>query len=178
MKIMSEKIKVDKIIKDSDEYFGKKKYSNQWLEGKLSTLDYLLLINKFSDRSYNVLSQYLILPWILSSFENIYNPENIRNFQFTVALKSQEELNKIKMENEWEDYTCHFSNFFSNYMYVNHYLFRTYPYINNQIKLQDGKLDEPSRQFNSLGTSFKIFYENPHINLELVPEFYFIPEFF
>jgi hypothetical protein len=63
-------------------------------------------------------------------------------------------------------------------MYVNHYLFRTYPYINNQIKLQDGKLDEPSRQFNSLGTSFKIFYENPHINLELVPEFYFIPEFF
>ena len=178
MKIMSEKIKVDKIIKDSDEYFGKKKYSNQWLEGKLSTLDYLLLINKFSDRSYNVLSQYLILPWILSSFENIYNPENIRNFQFTVALKSQEELNKIRMENEWEDYTCHFSNFFSNYMYVNHYLFRTYPYINNQIKLQDGKLDEPSRQFNSIGTSFKIFYENPHINLELVPEFYFIPEFF
>jgi hypothetical protein len=82
------------------------------------------------------------------------------------------------MENEWEDYTCHFSNFFSNYMYVNHYLFRMYPYLINQIKLQDGKLDEPSRQFNSIATSFKIFSENPHINIELVPEFYFIPEFF
>ena len=46
------------------------------------------------------------------------------------------------------------------------------------IKLQDEKFDEPGRQFHSLETTFLVFKENPQINMEVVPEFYFIPEFF
>ena len=80
IKIMSEKIKDDIIIKNSVEYFEKNRFLNKWVDGTLPTLNYLLLINKFSDRSYNVLSQYLILPWLFLNFDNIYNSENIRNF--------------------------------------------------------------------------------------------------
>ena len=63
-------------------------------------------------------------------------------------------------------------------MYVNHYLIRTYPYINNQIRLQDNKFDDPERQFDSLIRTFDVFKDNPKINRELVPEFFFTPEFF
>ena len=178
MNMLREKINGDKIIKNLSEQFEKKRYTSKFLEGKISTLDYLLLINRHADRSYNVLSQYLILPWLLSRYENIYSPESFRNFSFSATIKTKEDLEKIVMENEWDGYKSYFSNFFSNYMYVNHYLFRMYPFINNQIKLQDGKLDEPGRQFNSLVSTFRIFKDNPHINIELVPEFYFVPEFF
>ena len=131
VKIISEKIKNDIIIKNSVEYFEKKKYSSKWLDGAISTLDYLLLINKFSDRSYNVLSQYLILPWILFSFQNIYDPENFRNFAFPGLFRSKEKIDQIIKEDVDNEYAFHFPNLFSNAMYVIHYLFRSYPFINN-----------------------------------------------
>ena len=178
IKIMSEKIKDDIIIKNSVEYFEKNKFLNKWLDGTISTLDYLLLINKFSDRSYNVLSQYLILPWLLLNFDNIYNSENIRNFNYPWLLKFEENKDQKKKEEKRNEYTCHFPNLYSNYMYSIHYLFRTYPYINCQIKLQGNKFDSPARQFYSIFETYNLFKENPQLNMELIPEFYFIPEFF
>ena len=178
IKAISKKINNDIIIKDSTEYFEKKKYLNKWLEGNLSTLDYLLLINKFTDRSYNVISQYLILPWLFSNFENIYNSENLRIFNYPGVCQSKKELAHNIKEEEYTGFKHLFPNFISNSMYIIHYLFRTYPYINNQIKLQDNNFDEPSRQFNSLLHSFIILKENPQVNMELIPEFYFIPELF
>ena len=178
-KRIKEKINKEKLIENSIEYFEKKKYLNKWQEASLSTLDYLLLINKYSDRSYNVLSHYLILPWLMRNYNDKYNVENHRNFSLPAFIKSKEELNKIIKEDEWNNgYACHFPNLYSNYMYVTHYLFRIYPHINNQIKLQDGKFDEPARQFHSLVSTFGIFKENPQVNMELIPEFYFIPELF
>ena len=178
IKEISQKINNDIIIKDSLEYFEKKKYLNKWIEGSLSTLDYLLLINKYTDRSYNVLSHYLILPWLFSNFNNTYNSENLRTFNYLAIFKSKEELALTVKEEEYTGFKHYLPNFISNYMYVIHYLFRTYPYINNQIKLQDNNFDEPARQFNSLMHTFIIFKENPHVNMELIPEFYFIPEIF
>jgi hypothetical protein len=40
------------------------------------------------------------------------------------------------------------------------------------------EFDHPERQFNSLENTFFIFKEYPQINMELIPEFYFIPELF
>ena len=178
MNIILEKINKDIVIKNSIEYFEKNKYLNKWLEGTISTLDYLLLINKYSDRSYNSLSHYLILPWLFSNYNDIYNSENIRNFKYPGFFKTKEELDSNVKENEDDGFSFHFMNLFTNYMYVNHYLFRTYPYINNQIKLQENEFDHPERQFNSLENTFFIFKEYPQINMELIPEFYFIPELF
>ena len=175
---IKEKIGKEKLVENPIEYFEKKKYSNKWQDGAITTLDYLLLINKFSDRSYNVLSHYLILPWLMKNNEDRYNIQNRRDFSIPALVESREELEKILKEDEWEGYICHFPNLYSNYMYANHFLFRIYPYINNQIKLQDEKFDEPGRQFHSLETTFLVFKENPQINMEVVPEFYFIPEFF
>ena len=175
MKIMVGKIKKEIIITKQLEYFEKKKYLSKWLEGSLSTLDYLLLINKFSDRSYNVLSQYLILPWIFSKFDNIYDSKSLRTFDYPGIALTKDKLDEAVSN---EDLSSLYPNFFSNNMYVNHYLFRSYPYINNQIKIQENRFDSPARQFNSVSATLYIFEENFTINMELVPEFYFIPELF
>ena len=178
IKIMSEKIKDDIIIKNSVEYFEKNRFLNKWVDGTLPTLNYLLLINKFSDRSYNVLSQYLILPWLFLNFDNIYNSENIRNFNTPWLMKFQEKKEQKKKEGQKNEFKSHFPNLYSNYMYSVHYLFRLYPYINCQIKLQENRFDAPTRQFYSIFETYNIFKDNPELNMELIPEFYFIPEFF
>ena len=179
MKGIKEKINEELIISNSIEFFEKKKYTNKWLEGSITTLDYLLLINKYSDRSYNVLSHYLILPWLLNKYEDIYNQENIRNFNIPVTINSKKDLDCIITEGEIEGgIRSHFSNFCSASLYINHYLFRSYPYLDNQIRLQDNHLDDPQRQFNSLAKTLEIFKENPKINFESIPELYFIPEIF
>ena len=40
-----------KVIKNVKEYFDKKDYSKKWRDGKKTTYDYLLILNKFSSRT-------------------------------------------------------------------------------------------------------------------------------
>ena len=182
---INEKIKIKnlkcEIIEDSFEYFHKNKYTNLWLEGKKSTLDYLFLVNKFSNRSYNVLSQYLIFPWIITDFDDIYKIENNRDMSLPMSAQTEVGLENIinsykeQMNNEYKYY---FSMFYSSAMYINNYLFRIYPFTNNQIKCQDGKFEEPSRQFDSMQSQCNMFKQNSNLTMELVPEFYYSPEIF
>ena len=186
IKELKEIIKVKKIekleiIEDSIEYFNKNKYLNLWLEGKKTTLDYLLLINKFSNRSYNVLSQYLILPWTLTDYNEIYNPDNYRNMALPMPVQTENGLETIKTSYEIQpdnEYKCYFPMIYSTSMYVNNYLLRIYPFTNNQIKCQGGKFEEPGRQYDSIEDLCNLFREICHATMELVPEYYFIPEIF
>ena len=182
IKYLKEKIKNKcDIIEKPNEYFNKNKYSNLWLDGKKSTIEYLLLINKFSNRSYNVLSQYLIFPWILTDFKDIYKKENYRNLSLPMPAQTQKGLDAIKKEYEDksnEEYKCYFPAFYSSSMYINNYLIRLYPYINNQIKCQGGQFEAPSRQFDSFQDLCDLFKEMQQETIELIPEFFFVPEMF
>mgnify|MGYP002623512048 CR=1 FL=1 len=188
-KLIKEKVKSKRrenaetfnIIENPIETFPKTKYTYNWLDGKLSTLEYLLLVNKFSDRSYNVLTQYLVLPWILIDFNNIYKKENFRNMALPMPAQTKEGLDEIVKAYESkpkDEYRYYFPFFYSSSMYVNLYLIRTFPYTNNQIKCQGGdQFDSPNRQFDSIQDMFKIF-KDEQITTELIPEFYFVPEIF
>lgn len=52
------------IIEDYAKDFKEKKYEEKWADRKISSLDYLMLINKYSSRSFNDTSQYPIMPWV------------------------------------------------------------------------------------------------------------------
>ena len=52
------------IIRKISEYFKKEEFSKKWKEGKIPTFDYLLLLNKYSSRTYNDPNQYPIMPWL------------------------------------------------------------------------------------------------------------------
>ena len=165
------------IIKEPQEYFLKKKFTSNWLDKKITTLDYLLLINKYSGRSYNDTAQYLILPWILKDYRDINNKSNIRQLDMPMAVQNEKCLQIVienyssEMDYQKSYFKCHYSN--SSYVCI--YLFRTNPFSNNQIKLQGEKFDSPNRQLETLQDLCKIFKDHKE-TCELVPEYFFMPE--
>ena len=167
------------IIKDSYDYFFKKKYTSFWLDKKISTLEYLLQVNKFSGRTYNDLSQYLIIPWTLKDYSDINDKKNIREFSLPMSAQEKENLEIIKNNYEIDNepnksyFKCHYSN--SSYVII--YLFRINPFTNNQIKLQSGKFDSPQRQVIGFQELCSIFKENKE-TCELIPEYFYLIECF
>ena len=167
------------IIENPIEYFNKKKYCNNWLEGKISTLDYLLLINKYSGRSYNDLTQYLIFPWLLNNYTDIKNKDNFRKMNLSMAIQD-----KINFESVKESYEndkdlakrSHFQYHYSNSSYISLYLLRLNPFTYNQIK-QNGHFDSPDRQIESMQDMCIIFKDFKETS-ELIPEYFFMVECF
>ena len=178
-KINTEKKHNFELIKDPENYFIKKKYTSNWLDKKLTTFEYLLKINKFSGRTYNDLSQYLVFPWILKDYLDINDKNYIRDFSLPMSVQEKENLEMIihnyELDNEPDKsyFKCHYSN--SSYVTI--YLFRINPFTNNQIKLQSGSFDSPNRQIMNLQIICNIFKDNKE-TCELIPEyFYFIESF-
>ena len=44
--------------------------TRKWVERRISTFEYLMNINTIAGRTYNDLSQYPVLPWVLSDYES------------------------------------------------------------------------------------------------------------
>ena len=167
------------IIDKPFEYFTKKKYTSNWLDKKISTLEYLLKINKYSGRTYNDLSQYLILPWTLKDYLDINDKKYIRNFSLPMAVQEKENL-EIVINNyniETDENKSHFKCHYSNSSYVTIYLYRINPFTNNQIKLQSGKFDSPHRQIINFQMLCNIFKDHKE-TCELIPEYYYLIECF
>ena len=167
------------VIDNPIEYFNKKKYCNNWLEGKLSTLDYLLLINKFSGRSYNDLTQYIIFPWLLNDYSDVNNKNNFRKMNLSMAIQDKTNLESIKESYENDKdliKRSHFQYHYSNSSYISLYLLRLNPFTYNQIK-QNGHFDSPDRQLESMQDMCIIFKDFKETS-ELIPEYFFMAECF
>ena len=52
------------VVEDCSHHFKKMKYEEKWIKSKISSFDYLMLINKYASRSFNDTSQYPIMPWV------------------------------------------------------------------------------------------------------------------
>lgn len=55
-------------MRDVIKEFEDLKYTDKWIEGSLSNFDYLMLLNKYSGRSYNDINQYYVFPWVLKDY--------------------------------------------------------------------------------------------------------------
>lgn len=44
------------------------KYQEMWINGWMSNFDYLLFLNKLANRSFNDVSQYPVMPWVLKQY--------------------------------------------------------------------------------------------------------------
>lgn len=69
------------IVDDCRSHFKKMKYEKMWCGYKMmSSFDYIMLINKYSSRSFNDTSQYYIMPWVgpcgCNNMNEILEPEN------------------------------------------------------------------------------------------------------
>ncbi len=173
----------------------------KWTKWKISTLKMLIMTNLYGNRSFNDLNQYPVAPWIITDyssedFPSLLNLESdqeknlIRPFgtpmgmmELTEEAKSRKEtfIEHWKSSEEDKEKEDNYDRYRSNYstsLYTTYYLVRLFPYSSLRIELQGKNFDDPNRLFNSLPVSFKNAISQKTDLRELIPEFFYLPEFF
>ena len=162
-----------KIISDLKTEFKNKGFTKQCLNNKITTLAYLLFINKYSCRSYNDVNQYPVFPWLI-----LYGDKE-RDLRYTIAAQDEESRIKLKEMFNYSspNFPYHYTTHFSNAAFLMYYLIRINPFTDNQITFQVDQFDVPDRQFNSLDEIQKILFSTSQPR-EVIPEFFISTEFF
>ena len=165
----------------------------KWSKWKLSTLNLLMMINLYSNRTYNDLNQYPVFPWIITDYSSSKLKEEnnlIRPFDTPMGMLDITEKAKERKENyiehwksseddkEKEENYDRYRSHYSTSLYTTYYLVRVFPYSSLRIELQGKNFDDPNRLFNSLSASFDNAITQKADLRELIPEFYCLPEIF
>ena len=162
----------DLIINDPINYFDKKDYKTKFKKGEINNFQYLLLLNKFSTRTYNNNSQYLVFPTIYMNLKkNI-----LRDLSKAVCLNKEDPEELIKYKMNFDLLKCHFNTHYSTSAYVFYYLVRLIPYTYLLIDFQSGKFDVPERIFSNYN-NYNAALLTSSENRELIPEFFHNYEF-
>ena len=162
-----------KFIDDPINTFEKMQYKSQYKRGEISNFNYLLLVNKYSSRSFNDNSQYLIFPLLF--LDESRNKK--RDLSLIICLNRSDKkdiLERIMNNRKFMGY--YFTQHVSTSGFVLYYLVRLFPFTNTHIDLQSGKFDMPGRLFSSM-KYFLSFLDLIQENRELIPEFFYNYEF-
>ena len=157
-----------------------------WNEKKYyySNFDTLMIINLFSNRSFNDLNQYPVFPMLYNTIRLKRTINQPIGFQeITKESLARKELIKntysYDAENEDEDNeTSFFSLFYSNITYTCNYLIRVFPYSFIAIEYQGDGFDDPNRLFFSIKSTFFNTLNQRADLRELIPEMYYFPPLF
>lgn len=161
--------------------------TQKWMNREISNFEYLMHLNTIAGRSYNDLSQYPVFPWILADYSSevldLANPATFRDLSKPIGVvnpKNEEEV-RAKFEG-FEDPSgmipkFHYGTHYSNSAGVLHYMIRVEPFTSLHIELQSGRFDVADRQFHSIAQSWNMLMDNPNDVKELIPEFFYFPEF-
>jgi len=168
------------------------KVKNHWLAGKMTNFDFIMNMNTFAGRSYNDLTQYPVFPWVLKDYEseelNLNDPSIYRDLSKPMGGQSSEraayfkeryeELEALRESDESNPPPFHYGTHYSCAGYVLYYLMRLEPFSRLALQLQGGKFDVADRLFRDVGSSWRsAAMENPQDVRELIPEFFYLPDF-
>jgi len=71
----------------------KEKLMEQWEKGDLSNFDYLMQLNTLAGRSYQDITQYPVLPWVISDYTSptldLSKASTFRDFSRPIAIKAK-----------------------------------------------------------------------------------------
>ncbi|XP_029114650.1 lysosomal-trafficking regulator-like isoform X3 [Scleropages formosus] len=169
-----------------------------WSSGQITNFEYLTHLNKHAGRSFNDLMQYPVFPFILSDYNSealdLHDPSIYRNLSKPIAVQSKEKENRYVdnykyLEEEFrkgvhEDdpmppvQPYHYGSHYSNSGTVLHFLVRMPPFTQMFLTYQDQSFDIPDRTFHSMNTTWRLSsYESMTDVKELIPEFFYLPEF-
>ena len=92
-----------KDIDNNNEYSNISNIKDLWKNNKISTLEYLMWINIYGNRSYRDVSQYPVLPWIIDdyktkTFQEIIDNDCIRNFEIPMGMMCLDEKGKERAD--------------------------------------------------------------------------------
>ena len=160
--------------------------TQQWVKGAISNFEYLMHINKLAGRSFNDLTQYPVLPYVLQDYSSkkldLENPRSYRDMTKPMGAQDPERLQKFRKKygelEELQEQPYHYGSHYSSVGSVLHYLVRTEPFTQLFLELQGGKFDFADRTFFSIQQSWNLSSKiSPADVKELTPEFFYLPEF-
>ncbi|KAM7167770.1 WD repeat and FYVE domain-containing protein 3 isoform 1-T6 [Macrochelys suwanniensis] len=167
---------------------GEKSVTQRWERGEISNFQYLMHLNTLAGRSYNDLMQYPVFPWILADYDSaeldLTNPKTFRNLAKPMGAQTEERLAQYKKRyKDWEDPNgetpaYHYGTHYSSAMIVASYLVRMEPFTQIFLRLQGGHFDLADRMFHSVREAWYSASKHNMADVkELIPEFFYLPEF-
>lgn len=161
--------------------------TQKWANREISNFDYLMHLNTIAGRSYMDLAQYPIFPWVLADYTSdtldLTDSKTFRDLSKPIGVVNPKNEAEVRSKFEhFEDPTgaipkFHYGTHYSNSAGVLHYLLRLEPFTTLHVELQSGRFDVADRQFHSIGQTWKQLMDSPNDVKELIPEFYFSPDF-
>ncbi|XP_033860360.3 lysosomal-trafficking regulator-like isoform X8 [Acipenser ruthenus] len=169
-----------------------------WCSGQITNFEYLTHLNKHAGRSFNDLMQYPVFPFILSDYTSetldLSETTIYRNLVKPIAVQSKEKEDRYVdnykyLEEEFRKgardddpmppvQPYHYGSHYSNSGTVLHFLVRMPPFTKMFLSYQDQSFDIPDRTFHSMNTTWRLSsYESMTDVKELIPEFFYLPEF-
>ncbi|XP_053559369.1 WD repeat and FYVE domain-containing protein 3 isoform X2 [Bombina bombina] len=167
---------------------GEKSVTQRWERGEISNFQYLMHLNTLAGRSYNDLMQYPVFPWILAEYDSeeldLTNPKTFRNLAKPMGAQTDDRLAQYKKRyKDWEDPNgetpaYHYGTHYSSAMIVASYLVRMEPFTQIFLRLQGGHFDLADRMFHSVREAWYSASKHNMADVkELIPEFFYLPEF-
>ncbi|XP_072483675.1 WD repeat- and FYVE domain-containing protein 4 isoform X2 [Notamacropus eugenii] len=161
----------------------------KWQKREISNFEYLMYLNTLAGRTYNDYMQYPVFPWILADYTsevlNFTNPRTFRDLSKPMGAQTKErKLKFIQRYKEVEksegdlSVQCHYCTHYSSAIIVASYLVRMKPFTQTFCSLQGGSFDVADRMFHSVKNTWEsASSENMSDVRELIPEFFYLPEF-
>ncbi|KAJ4727406.1 BEACH domain [Melia azedarach] len=164
-----------------------KSFSKRWQNGEISNFQYLMHLNTLAGRGYSDLTQYPVFPWVLADYESeildFSDPKTFRKLDKPMGCQTPEGEEEFKKRyDSWDDPEVpkfHYGSHYSSAGIVLFYLLRLPPFSAENQKLQGGQFDHADRLFNSVrDTWFSASGKGNTSDVkELIPEFFYMPEF-
>uniref|UniRef100_A0A5B6ZA74 Putative BEACH domain-containing protein lvsA n=1 Tax=Davidia involucrata TaxID=16924 RepID=A0A5B6ZA74_DAVIN len=164
-----------------------KSFSKRWQNGEISNFQYLMHLNTLAGRGYSDLTQYPVFPWVLADYESedldLLDPETFRRLDKPMGCQTLEGEEEFRKRYEsWDDPEVpkfHYGSHYSSAGIVLFYLLRLPPFSVENQKLQGGQFDHADRLFNSVRDTWSSAAGKGNTSdvKELIPEFFYMPEF-
>ena len=163
--------------------------TRKWLRGEISNFYYLMLVNTMAGRTFNDLTQYPVFPWVLADYSSeeldLTDPRTFRDLTKPMGCQTPERQAEFRERYqsfaEMGDHNSppfHYGTHYSSAMIVTSYMIRMQPFVQSYLLLQGGTFDHPDRLFYSIEKTWaSASRENMTDVRELIPEFYYLPEF-
>ncbi|KAI1894298.1 hypothetical protein AGOR_G00114380 [Albula goreensis] len=168
---------------------GEKTAIQKWQKGEMSNFDYLMHLNTLAGRTYNDLMQYPVFPWVLADYDSetldLSNPATFRDLSKPMGAQTDKRKEKFiqrynEVENNDGDLSarCHYCTHYSSAIIVASLLVRMEPFAQTFLSLQGGAFDVADRMFHSVKKEWEsASRDNMSDVRELIPEFYYLPDF-
>jgi hypothetical protein len=159
--------------------------TEKWRDRKITNFDYLMHLNTLACRSFNDITQYPVFPHVIADYTSekldLERAETYRDLAKPIGALEPERLAKSleryhSMEGLGEPRFIHGSHY-SNVGFVLYYLIRLEPFCSHFITMQGGKFDYADRMFHSVPRMWDGVMHGPADFKELIPEFFYLPEF-